>query len=293
MGTQSHLQDPKQLKPMHELDTCKLVASVIPWKASGWRTNITNMKALTQRLPTQAIAGCDPWPSCSSHTESIAAAPPWSISASSTAAIALSSSLKKSLMATITSGGSCSLNLSVNAFRVEAVTSSPSLVMPRLRQTRRSATFATGAAGVRLEGRLIRCREIPPSLEILMPAKVFRRAAGGLGLGDAMGASEGCTDVSGRSAGCFEQKSVAGSSRQGTTSSAKPAGRSCPASTRRARVGEGVRCRLPLHWRGGVGEASKPGGRIGDMSRRGRCIMVGEQSSMSAGLRFWEAAAAA
>ena len=45
--------------------------------------------------------------------------------------------------------------------------------------------------------------------------------------------------------------------------------------------------------RGGVGEASKPGGRIGDMSRRGRCIMVGEQSSMSAGLRFWEAAAAA
>lgn len=127
-----------------------------------------------------------------------------------------------------------------------------------------------------------------------MPAKVFRRAAGGLGLGDAKGTSGGgCVAADGRSAGCLGQKSVAGSSRQGTMSSARPAGRSCPASWGRARGGVGVRCRLPLHWSGGVGDASKPGGRSGEMSRSGRCIVAGKHSSMSTGLRTWDATAAA
>lgn len=130
-------------------------------------------------------------------------------------------------------------------------------------------------------------------MEIFTPTSVFRRAAGFLGgveNGDAGGAG-----ADGMSAGRRPQNKGSGSAkpRLGTRSSAKPAGSPSSFACRRARGEVGVRCRGPLLSSGGVGEVSKPGGRTGEMLRRGLSMEAGEQSSMSVGLFSWMASRAA
>lgn len=177
------------------------------------------------------------------------------------------------------------------------VTSSPSLVMPRLRQTSRSAIFAAGAAAARTVGRLTLCRESPlPAVLIFTPVSVFRRAANFFG-GDAVGRAEEEASRSGVGVGCKSaggraQKRGSGRAipRPGTRSSARPAGRPSSSACRRARGEVGVRCREPQEGSGGVGDASKPGGRAGESWRSGRCMETRDQSSMRAGLLSCEAA---
>ena len=95
---------------------------------------------------------------------------------------------------------------------------------------------------------------------MLTPAIVFWRAVGGTGAGEA---------------GVPRSGAVAG-----TKSCSSPAR---PSSSCLERAGEGVRRGVHMETRGGVGEASKPGGLDGDKVTRGLSMTTGAQRSMRSG----------
>lgn len=116
--------------------------------------------------------------------------------------------------------------------------------------------MAAGAALAHPEVRVLWIENKPPDLEMVTPARVFRRAAGALG---------GVEVGDGKIASWRSSKSGARHCKPTAPAVAGP----------HSRRGDGVRRRGPLETKGGVGEASKPGGLAGEV--RGAWSLSGEQ----------------